>query len=271
MFTGLHVLSLALAATSEEPIENRNSLLVANAAWAVVHFASAFTGYHWASDCQQAYDDWNGVDPKNLEEQRRLALLDVAGHPQNDPRTARAFWCSASTGDCVVTRAACEGHCSRQETAWCARDENGYVCRMGRDGCLAAHYSKQSRNLGECVERRAELAHLAEPVRATPPAAGPNPSATPSPVSAPPVPRGYYCSSSAATPGAGFCTREEVDCQRARDVALAAVTDLSECRIVEAAFCHVADGNERCAPAMEACAERAKSATGVTTTCEERK
>jgi hypothetical protein len=48
------------------------------------------------------------------------------------------------------------------------------------------------------------------------------------------------------------------------------VTDLGECRIVEAAFCHVADGDERCAPTLETCAERARSAAGVTAACEAR-
>jgi hypothetical protein len=42
------------------------------------------------------------------------------------------------------------------------------------------------------------------------------------------------------------------------------VTDLDECRLVETAFCYAAGGSERCAPTMDACANRAKSA------CEER-
>lgn len=85
-----------------------------------------------------------------------------------------------------------------------------------------------------------------------------------------PAPRGFYCSSSTATPTAGFCAREKSDCQRARDAALGVVADLEECRLVETAFCFVSDGNERCAPTPSACADRASSASSVTATCDER-
>jgi hypothetical protein len=278
LFGGLHVLSTVLVATSEEPVENRDAILLGNVLWAVVHTASAITGASWASDCQRAYDEWDAIEPegaqRRAQEQARLALLELAGKSQNNPQQARAFWCAASTGDCVVDRAACaENECSRQETAWCASDKGGFVCSKTRGGCLAARFTRRrSRTLGECVEHRAGLAHLPEePSRAAPSAVGPNPSTPPPLVPAPPAPRGYYCSSSTAKPVAGFCTREKADCQRVRDAARAAVTDLAECRLVEAAFCHVADGSEQCAPTMETCVERAKSATGVTAACEERK
>ena len=85
-----------------------------------------------------------------------------------------------------------------------------------------------------------------------------------------PVLRGFFCSSSASLPAAGFCVREKADCQRARDAAIVAVTDLDECRLVETAFCHVAGGIERCAPTMEICAYRASSAVEVVVPCEGR-
>jgi hypothetical protein len=103
------------------------------------------------------------------------------------------------------------------------------------------------------------------------PAAGPTPSTSPPSVPAPPPPRGFFCSTSAAKPVAGFCVRDKAERLRVRDTALAAVTDLDECRLGELAFCQVTDGSERCAPTMEICAERAKSAPGVTVACEERK
>jgi hypothetical protein len=49
------------------------------------------------------------------------------------------------------------------------------------------------------------------------------------------------------------------------------VTDLAECRLVETAFCHVADGADQCAPTPELCAERAKLASVTTAACEEQK
>jgi hypothetical protein len=158
---GLHVLSVLLVATSEEPIENRSTVIVGNVLWTLVHTASAITGASWASDCGSAYDEWNAIDSGSTageaQERRRLAL-ELAGNHQNDPRKARAFWCAASSGDCVVDQAACtEGGCSRQETAWCSGGKGGFVCNKTRAGCLAVRYSRRSRNMGECVERRAEL------------------------------------------------------------------------------------------------------------------
>lgn len=76
------------------------------------------------------------------------------------------------------------------------------------------------------------------------------------------APRGFYCAASTAAPAAGFCTREKVDCQRARDAAAGAVPDLSACWLVEIAACHLAGGLEYCAPTMASCEARARSTPG---------
>jgi hypothetical protein len=86
----------------------------------------------------------------------------------------------------------------------------------------------------------------------------------------PSAPRGFYCSSSVASPAAGFCVRDKADCQRARDAASAAVADLDECRLVEKAWCFTAAGAERCAPGMATCNDRRQSSANVTAACTER-
>jgi hypothetical protein len=68
--------------------------------------------------------------------------------------------------------------------------------------------------------------------------------------SAPP-PRGFFCSASLGSPKASLCARDKDDCQRAREVALGAVPDLSACQLVETAFCK----GERCRPTTESCSE----------------
>jgi hypothetical protein len=103
------------------------------------------------------------------------------------------------------------------------------------------------------------------------PPSGLGPVTAPAPPPPPPPPRGFFCASSAASPVAALCTRASADCRRARDAAITATPDLDECRSAEAAFCHVAGGSERCAPTLEACAERARFALGVTVACEERR
>jgi len=106
--------------------------------------------------------------------------------------------------------------------------------------------------------------------KATGVAISPVAAKTRSPATPPaPAPRGFFCSNSAATPAAGFCTREKADCQRARDAAIAAVADLDECRLTEMAYCFTAGGTERCAPTAAGCADRAL-AVGAATPCDER-
>jgi hypothetical protein len=269
VFAGLQLVSLAVVATDTEPIENRNAVIIGNIAWAIVHTASALTGARGVDECRQAYDEWAAVNSGGRDQERRRLALELAGNPWNDPRRARAFWCAAGSGDCVVDETACiEGSCSRSETAWCAVGKRGFVCQKTVAGCSAVRYGRRAWNLTECVERRPGLLHVPpEQPGSAPPAAGPDPSTPP----ASPAPRGFHCASSAARPAAGFCTRETADCQRARDAALASVTDLGECQIVEAAFCYAAPSGERCAPTMEACAEQAGSVPGGTGACEERK
>ncbi len=67
-------------------------------------------------------------------------------------------------------------------------------------------------------------------------------------------PRGFYCTTSTISPAAGFCAREKVDCVRARDAAVVAVGDLTECTLVESVWCvQVAADDDRCFPAEDVC------------------
>lgn len=199
--------------------------------------------------------------------ERRAERSNVRINPANDPAVALAYWCSERDRVCSADELACEGICHKTDEVWCVRyresDGASFLCGMNEDVCRAlASNPRHRRNraeMGPCkpehVRRGAE--------KPAPPAAAANPIT--------PAPRGFFCSSSAATPAAGFCTREKADCQRARDAALAAVADLDECKLVETAFCYIAGGTERCTPTMETCVERTQSALDVTAACDERK
>lgn len=79
------------------------------------------------------------------------------------------------------------------------------------------------------------------------------------------VPRGHFCSTSPSSPTAGICTRQKPDCARARDAALGAVPDLTECTLVETAWCFTFEKNERCFPGEDSCSvaqERAQLGAG---------
>lgn len=79
-----------------------------------------------------------------------------------------------------------------------------------------------------------------------------------------PAPRGYFCSLSAANLAAGFCVRDKGDCERTRDVSIAALPDLTQCGLVEAAWCV----SDLCFPTQEACDAR-RTRTQIETPCTE--
>lgn len=105
---------------------------------------------------------------------------------------------------------------------------------------------------------------------------GPAPAATPPPAPVPPPapatsPRGFYCASSSAAVAAGLCARDKADCKRARDAALAVITDITECALVETAHCfEPTPGDARCSPTAESCAAQRERA-GATSPCAEAK
>lgn len=72
----------------------------------------------------------------------------------------------------------------------------------------------------------------------------------------PPPPRGFYCAASTASVAAAVCARHKSACTQGRNIAIGAVPDLSECTLVETAWCFDAgSGNEleRCAPTEDGC------------------
>ena len=70
----------------------------------------------------------------------------------------------------------------------------------------------------------------------------------------PPPPRGFYCTVSDETDG-GACMREKADCQLVHDAA----PGMSDCKLVETAWCF---NDKRCTPDEDACnAQREKAAT----------
>src|SRR5205814_286658 len=138
---------------------------------------------------------------------------------------------------CSADRSACLGGCEKLDEVWCARfstgDGTGYLCSLTRNACWGLLDNPELRrgrfDFGECSPQKAAGPAAARaaatpapappPARPAPPPARPaSPPARSAPPARPaPPPRGFFCSSSAALPAAGFCTREKGDCQRARD------------------------------------------------------
>ncbi|HEY4181103.1 MAG TPA: hypothetical protein VGM90_29870 [Kofleriaceae bacterium] len=74
----------------------------------------------------------------------------------------------------------------------------------------------------------------------------------------PAEPRGFYCTTSDASPNDGRCTRDKGDCEQGRDLALASTPDLGECTLVEDATCF----STQCYPTGDAC-DAARGPDGV--------
>lgn len=84
-----------------------------------------------------------------------------------------------------------------------------------------------------------------------------------------PAHRGFYCATSTVSPAAGFCVRAKADCARTRDAAIVAVPDLTECALVETAWCmRIAADDDRCFPAEDVCGA-AVVRLGATAECRE--
>lgn len=81
------------------------------------------------------------------------------------------------------------------------------------------------------------------------------------PVRAPIVapPRGFYCVTSVSTPAAGFCMRGKVACVTAHDAVASAIADITDCTLVESAWCF---DEGRCAPTRAVCVEQRQKRVG---------
>jgi hypothetical protein len=111
------------------------------------------------------------------------------------------------------------------------------------------HQQVQRGGLALESRKKKQRPKAVEPLRSVPP---------------PPTQRGFFCSTSIATPTAGstsiatptagVCVRAKPDCVRTRDSLTVAVGDLSECTLVESAWCvQIAAGDDRCFPAEDVC------------------
>lgn len=221
----------------------------------LIHGGSALSGYRWAGECREAYAVWEQsatVAPQDDERREQLAKQ-FATNPTNNPDEAAAFWCGRGYR-CTAEESTCPGSCRPRELAWCALTDRGFVCGRDRSSCLGHVDQSGARPKGECVERRAAL--WAGPPTPKTPAEAPAAAAPPAPAK----PRGHFCTTSAAQPGASLCAREKADCQAARDAATAVVADLAECTLTETAHCFEAEGRERCFPTADACTTRAGGA-----------
>jgi len=114
------------------------------------------------------------------------------------------------------------------------------------------------------LEREMALQEEAEARRAPPPRKAapkeePQEERQPAPAARP---RGFFCATSPMAPTTGLCTRIKSECTRTRSIALGAVADLTECTLIESAFCFDAgsgDEEERCAPTADACTTQLES------------
>jgi len=75
----------------------------------------------------------------------------------------------------------------------------------------------------------------------------------------PPVPRGFFCSSSPSNTAVGFCVRDKAECERTRDVAMGAAPDIAPCSLVESAWCF----GDRCSPTEQLCNEQSTRVGGL--------
>jgi hypothetical protein len=65
---------------------------------------------------------------------------------------------------------------------------------------------------------------------------------------------GFFCSRSPSNGESGFCVRDKAECTRTRDVSLGALPDLTECALVETAWCL----DKLCFPSEESCLARSR-------------
>ena len=169
----------------------------------------------------------NALEKKShpVDQQARRA----APNRTNDPKNANAFWCDVD-GTCFTASAACAAECKSRERAWCAPISGRFVCGADRRRCVLIVAESRELSDGECIERRAEMWTRQQSAATE---SAPETS----------MPRGFVCAQSRKQPAADTCAREKRDCDAARDAAIAAVSDLGECSVVETAHCF--DNNER--------------------------
>lgn len=194
--------------------------------------------------------------PPNEEHQRARLALETSRNPKNDPNKAAMYWCARQSKQCVAVEDACSGECFEQREVWCAFGDGRYLCASSRDACLRLRNEQRART-GECVTQRAVLTMQRAPTP-TPRMVATNP------------PRGWFCTSSPSRPEVGSCTRDKLDCERARDVVVPAVPDMTACALVEHAHCFGAGESPRCAPSPAACAAQLER-SGQSATCQEAK
>lgn len=228
-----------------------------------VFVVSAIMGEHTYSECKGAVAQWRlggALAVRSGPVVSRAPTDDTpdTSNPKNDPNMAWTFWCGAD-GECFADEAKCGTECSARKQVWCAAKSGGYYfCGIDEYACRVARGTGGAS--GSCMRRMAK----AQPPRRKPRAVvrqeevEPDRALDPSPAP-PPVPRGFYCTSSPSISTAGLCAREKAACESARQLAAGAVSDLAACTLVETAWCF---DEQRCAPTQGSCEAQRAGAEG---------
>lgn len=156
-------LSIAAVATSDVfTTDEKTELILGDAAWMLIHIASASSGFGYASDCTKARVAYEKRDADETPEERRKrayeeydarqkAAEDHARQIASQPAPPRGFYCSSSptvqeAGLCVRDKAECVRardaalagvadltECTLEERAFCFGDH----CAPSNEACEA--------------------------------------------------------------------------------------------------------------------------------------
>jgi hypothetical protein len=105
-------------------------------------------------------ESWSGITkedgraPPSRDARRPASTAD----PNDDPRRASAFWCSAVDGHCSADSDRCREPCGVTRSVWCAVREDShppsFVCGTTREVCQL-RVARMRDPFGECIPRTA--------------------------------------------------------------------------------------------------------------------
>ena len=246
---------------------NDKTASVASFAGAILFGVASIVGEEHYRSCSRSKEAWQlgGAIGKGVGQSRSPHGVDI-----DAPGTH--FFC-AQDGRCEADDETCSrSGCRELPEAWCTAyrtddGADGFLCGVTRDICLelrADHANRAGRHdFGECISRTDPLP-LSGARRV---AMHERHAQTERPkAEAAQTPRGFFCSSSPSHADVGLCTREKADCVSSRALALAGISDLTNCVIVETAWCT----DSTCAPNAAMCeGARTRKGSGAAACSEE--
>jgi hypothetical protein len=231
---------------------NNETVSLVSLAGAILFGVASVVGEEHYRSCSRSKEAWQigGAIGKGVAQSRSRPVTD----PDLDAPGSH-FFC-ARNGRCEADDEACGNDgCRDLPRAWCVAYRidgggDGFLCGVTRDVCLELrddHANREGRHdFGECIVRTEALPLSAERRAAM---RGRHSEDRPGKVDVAPTPRGFFCSSSQARPDVGLCTRQKADCASARELAAAGVPDLTDCQLLETAWCT----DTTCGPSAVTC------------------